>query len=71
MQLNGSAKGSSSRLERLLADVDNGNAASEHILLKFGFKYVSQEVIPATGRVLHFYELKKSAWETNPIEHHD
>jgi RimJ/RimL family protein N-acetyltransferase len=50
-------------LIRLLADVEKGNAASEHILQKFGFRYFSQEVIPATGRILHFYELTKSAWE--------
>jgi len=52
---------------RLLADVQKGNAASEHILQKFGFKYFSQEVIPASGRILHFYELTKSDWEKNPI----
>ncbi len=43
------------------------NAASEHILQKFGFKYSSQEVIPATGRILHFYELTKSDSEKKPI----
>ena len=52
---------------RLLADVQKGNAASEHILQKLGFKYFSQEVIPASGRILHFYELTKSDWEKNPI----
>jgi [ribosomal protein S5]-alanine N-acetyltransferase len=55
------------RLIRLLADVEKGNAASEHILKKFGFKHFSQEVIPATGRVLHFYELKKFDWEKKSI----
>jgi RimJ/RimL family protein N-acetyltransferase len=54
-------------LLRLLADVQKGNAASEHILRKFGFKYFSQEVIPANGRILHFHELTKSAWEKKSI----
>ena len=53
------------RLVRLLADVQKGNAASEHILQKFDFKYFSQEVIPASGRILHFYELNKSDWKKN------
>jgi ribosomal-protein-alanine N-acetyltransferase len=55
------------QLVRLLADVQKGNAASEHILRKFGFKDFNQEVIPANGRILHFYELTKSNWEKNPI----
>ena len=54
-------------LLRLLADVQKGNAASEHILQKFDFKYFSQEVIPASGRILHFYELTKSDWEKKTI----
>jgi ribosomal-protein-alanine N-acetyltransferase len=48
------------RLMRLLADVDEGNLASEHILLKFGFKYASREEIPSSGRVLLFYELSRT-----------
>jgi ribosomal-protein-alanine N-acetyltransferase len=48
---------------RLLADVEKGNDASEHILQKFGFKYVSQEEIPGRGRILLFYELLKAEWE--------
>jgi [ribosomal protein S5]-alanine N-acetyltransferase len=51
-------------LLRLLADVEQGNAPSEHILNKFGFKYVSQEVIPVGGRVLLFYELSRVAWKS-------
>jgi [ribosomal protein S5]-alanine N-acetyltransferase len=49
--------------ERLLADVEKGNDASEHILRKFGFKYVSQEEIPGRGRILLFYELLRAEWE--------
>lgn len=48
---------------RLLADVEKGNDASEHILQKFGFKYLSQELIPANGRVILLYELPRSEWE--------
>ena len=40
------------RLLRLWADVELGNTASEHILRKFGFKYVSQEQIPSNNRVI-------------------
>jgi len=54
-------------LLRLLANVQKGNAASEHILHKLGFKYFNQQVIPANGRILHFYELTKSAWEKKSI----
>jgi ribosomal-protein-alanine N-acetyltransferase len=54
-------------LLRLLADVQKGNAPSEHILQKFGFIYFSQEVIPANGRILHFYKLTKSTWEKKSI----
>ena len=51
------------RLLRLGADVELGNAASEHILRKFGFRYVSREQIPRSGRVLLLYELSKAEWE--------
>jgi ribosomal-protein-alanine N-acetyltransferase len=51
------------RLVRLLADVEKGNDASEHILQKFGFKYISREEIPASGRVINLYELTRSKWE--------
>jgi RimJ/RimL family protein N-acetyltransferase len=54
-------------LIRLLARVEKGNAASEHILQKFGFKYASQEVIPASGRILHSYELTKADWQKKSI----
>jgi ribosomal-protein-alanine N-acetyltransferase len=50
-------------LVRLMADVQEGNLASERILLKFGFKYVSHEKIPISGRVLLFYELSRAAWQ--------
>ena len=51
------------RLVRLLADVEKGNDASEHILQKFGFKFISFEEIPASGRIINLYELTKSEWE--------
>jgi ribosomal-protein-alanine N-acetyltransferase len=51
------------RSERLLADVEKGNDASEHILQKFGFKYVSQEEIPGRGRIILLYELLRTEWE--------
>jgi ribosomal-protein-alanine N-acetyltransferase len=53
------------QLVRLLADVEKGNAASEHILQKFGFKYLSCEEIPASGRIILVYELAKSEWAKN------
>jgi [ribosomal protein S5]-alanine N-acetyltransferase len=51
------------RLLRLLADVEKGNAASEHILRKFGFQHVSREEIPRNGRVILVYELSRAEWE--------
>jgi ribosomal-protein-alanine N-acetyltransferase len=51
----------------LLADVEKGNAASEHILKKFGFKYVSQEEIPSSGRIILLYELAQADWEKKSI----
>jgi RimJ/RimL family protein N-acetyltransferase len=48
------------RLLRLLADVEKGNAVSEHILRKFGFKFISSEEIPASDRIINLYELTKS-----------
>ena len=44
-------------LGRLLADVDEGNAASRHILEKFGFNQIMREEIAASGRVILHYEL--------------
>jgi RimJ/RimL family protein N-acetyltransferase len=49
-------------LTRLLARAEKGNGASERILQKFGFKYVSRELIPAGGRVIDSYELTRSEW---------
>jgi ribosomal-protein-alanine N-acetyltransferase len=51
------------RLIRLFADVEKGNAASEHILQKFGFKYVTREEIPSSGRIILVYELERPDWE--------
>jgi RimJ/RimL family protein N-acetyltransferase len=50
-------------LHRILADVEKGHGASEHILQKFGFHFVSQEEFPATGRVICLYELSGRDWE--------
>jgi ribosomal-protein-alanine N-acetyltransferase len=51
------------RLLRLSADVEKGNAASEHILQKFGFKPVRREEIPGSGRIILVYELSKTEWK--------
>jgi [ribosomal protein S5]-alanine N-acetyltransferase len=51
------------RLLRVLADVQEGNAASVHILRKLGFKYVSREEIAASGRIILLYELLRAEWE--------
>ena len=45
------------RLWRLVADVDQGNAVSRHILEKFGFNVVGREEIATSGRVILLYEL--------------
>jgi ribosomal-protein-alanine N-acetyltransferase len=55
------------RLERLLADVEKGNTASEHILQKFGFKYLSREEIPSSGRIILVYELAKAGRDKKSI----
>jgi len=51
------------RLQRILADVQKGNLASEHILEKLGFKCISQQEVPATKRIICLYELRKTEWE--------
>jgi ribosomal-protein-alanine N-acetyltransferase len=53
------------RRTRIVADIEKGNAASEHILQKFGFKYVSQEEIPSSGRIICLYELVRTDWTRN------
>jgi len=50
-------------LDRVEADVEKGNAASEHILQKFGFEYVRREEIPGRGRIINFYELARGEWQ--------
>jgi len=50
-------------LPSLIADVQEGNVASEKILRKFGFRYARREEIPSSGRVLLLYELAKTDWE--------
>ena len=56
-------------LARLVADVEKGNDASAHILQKFGFKCISREEIPASGRVINLYELTRSEWEKKSPQH--
>ena len=46
-----------------MGDVEKGNDTSEHILQRYGFKYISREEIPASGRVINLYELTRSEWE--------
>jgi RimJ/RimL family protein N-acetyltransferase len=50
-------------LQRVEADVEKGNAASEQILRKFGFKYVRREEIAGRRRVIDFYELARPEWQ--------
>jgi [ribosomal protein S5]-alanine N-acetyltransferase len=50
-------------LDRVEADVENGNAASERILQKFGFRYMRREEIQGSGRVINFYELTRDEWQ--------
>jgi ribosomal-protein-alanine N-acetyltransferase len=50
-------------LLNVVADVEKGNLASEHILQKFGFKYVNREEIPGSGRVILSFELSRMDWE--------
>ena len=49
-------------LDRVEADAEEGNVASEHILRKCGFKYVRRETIPRRGRIINFYQLAKDDW---------
>jgi ribosomal-protein-alanine N-acetyltransferase len=46
------------QLCRLLADVDERNAVSRHILGKFGFNVEGRQEIAASGRVILRYELR-------------
>jgi ribosomal-protein-alanine N-acetyltransferase len=50
-------------LSSVEADAEEGNAASEHILQKCGFKHVRREVIPGRGRIINFYRLDKGEWQ--------
>lgn len=54
-------------LPRLLADVEQGHAASEHILRKFGFTFFKEEKIAESNRVILFYELLRSEWEQRTL----
>lgn len=51
------------RLRRILAEVEKGNVASEHILEKLGFQWVGREEISASKRVICRYELREAEWE--------
>jgi [ribosomal protein S5]-alanine N-acetyltransferase len=51
------------RLSRLLADVDQGNAVSRHILEKFGFNVVGRGEMASRGRVILLYELRAPGGE--------
>jgi ribosomal-protein-alanine N-acetyltransferase len=51
------------RLSCLLADVDEGNAVSRHILEKFGFNAMGRGEIEASGRVILLYELRAPGGE--------
>jgi RimJ/RimL family protein N-acetyltransferase len=48
------------KLQRILADADKGNVASERILTKLGFHVVEDETL-GSGRMIHHYELRRSA----------
>ena len=43
-----------------MADVEEGNVASELILRRFGFKQVKREEIPTSRRVICIYELSRA-----------
>ena len=51
------------RLSRVSATVEKGHAISEHILRKFGFQYVSEEQIAASGRIISTYQLLRTDWQ--------
>jgi RimJ/RimL family protein N-acetyltransferase len=55
------------RLVRLWAETEKGDVASERILQKLGFTYVSRREIP--GRVICVYELSRTAREKKTTEH--
>lgn len=46
------------RLLRLFAEVDSRNEVSVHILRKFAFQFDSEELIPASGRIISTYVLR-------------
>lgn len=45
------------KLNRVVADVERGHAASERVLQKLGFASVREEVIPGGRRIICHYEL--------------
>jgi [ribosomal protein S5]-alanine N-acetyltransferase len=49
----------------IVADVEKGNQASEHILQTLGFQYVKREEIPGSGRVILSCELSRGESEHN------
>ena len=54
-------------LVRVVADVEKGNVASERILEKLAFQFVSQEYILHSGRTIVLYELSRAAWEQRKV----
>lgn len=50
-------------LSRVSATVQQGHAASEHILRKVGFQFVSEEQVPASTRIICTYQLLRAEWE--------
>jgi [ribosomal protein S5]-alanine N-acetyltransferase len=52
------------RLPRIAAEIEKGNAASEHILQKFGFQWGRDEQLPASSRIICHHQLLRSEWES-------
>ncbi|MGC1620112.1 MAG: GNAT family N-acetyltransferase [Candidatus Acidiferrum sp.] len=55
------------RLPRILADLEKGHAASEHILEKLGFKVISEEEVPRRGRIIVLCELTRDDWKKSKV----
>lgn len=49
------------KLNRVVADVEKGHAASERVLQKLGFAKIREEVIPGGRRIICHYELPLNA----------
>ena len=53
-------------LLRVGAEMQKGNAGSERILEKLGFKFVGQEELAHNGRIICAYELSREDWNDRP-----